>query len=304
MDENGSQNIEPKVNLQELLLQFGADYPIDVVDSPESPRLSEIAALDAEAFGEHQTLTEEDLKHILSKGGVILGHTEHSGRLISEATLILNANPKGPSLLECGLPEWLGYCDGAAVSKEYRGKGLQKQLLLARHEVAKAFGKEATAASVRQTNVISIKSMFKTGYVMLADSPQYYGESPEDARVVMLNDFEVGNPFAELDSDHEMLDEILRGVIDPSVLREKLSAGSDIISLAVHQSDEVKEEYNMAVATLLRNGYIGVACSDIDIGDSDGERANAMTFIRFESLPLDAAEAIRLRQREVQSIVG
>ena len=133
MDEQELLNSEPQPNLQELVAQYSSEYPIEVIDSPESPRLSEIAALDAEAFGGHQTLSEEDLKHIFNNGGVILGHTEADGRLISEATLVLNSDTEGPSLLERQLPSWLGYCDGAAVSTEYRGKGLQKQLLLARH---------------------------------------------------------------------------------------------------------------------------------------------------------------------------
>ncbi len=66
----------------------------------------------------------------------------------------------------------------------------------------------------------------------------------------------------------------------------------------------VQEDYNKAVATLLRNGYIGDVCNDIAIGDSGSERADAMTFIRLESLPLEAAETIKLRQQEVQAIVG
>ena len=291
--------------MQELVARYGVEYPIEVIDSSESPlRLAEIAALDGQAFGGHVTLSEDDLKHIFNNGGVILGHTETDGRLITEATLVLNVNEKGPSPLERQLPGWLGYCDGAAVSKDYRGKGLQKQLLLARHEVAKASDKEAVAASVRQANVTSIKSMIKTGYVMIADSPHYYGTDTTDARVVMLHDFKIGNPFAELDSDHEMLEDSLRGVIEPGQLQEKLSSGADIISLTVHQSDETDEEYNKAVATLLRNGYIGVACSDIDIGDSDSERADAMTFIKLGSLPVDTAESLRIRQKEVQAIVG
>ena len=187
MDERESANIEPQQSMQELVAQYGVEYPIEVIDSPESPRLAEIAALDGEAFGGHVTLSEEDLKHIFNNGGVILGHTETDGRLITEATLVLDADEKGPSPLERNLPEWLGYCDGAAVSKDYRGKGLQKQLLLARHEVAKSSGKEAAAASVRQANVTSIKSMIKTGYVMVADSPHYYGADISDARVVMLH---------------------------------------------------------------------------------------------------------------------
>lgn len=304
MDEQELVNVEPQQSMQELVAQYGVEYPIEIIDSPESPRLAEIAALDAEAFGGHVTLSEEDLRHIFGNGGVILGHTETDGRLITEATLVLNSDQEGPSPLERNLPEWLGYCDGAAVSKDYRGKGLQKQLLLARHEVAKSSGKEAAAASVRQANVTSIKSMIKTGYVMLADSPHYYGTDITDARVVMLHDFNIGNPFTELDSDHEMLEESLRGVIEPGQLQEKLSAGADIISLAVHQSDDTNEEYNIAVATLLRNGYIGVACSDIDIGDSDDERADAMTFIKLDSLPLETAESMRIRQKDIQAIVG
>lgn len=304
MNENETQNNELAKTTQEIVEQFSVDYPIEFIDSPESPRLSEVAALDAELFGSHQSLSEEEFREIVEKGGVILSHVGPGNQLISEASLMLTSAEDGPSSLERDLPEWLAYCDGAAVSKEYRGKGLQKQLLNAREAVAKEAGKEASAASVRQKNVTSIKSMMRGDYIMLADSPHYYGDEPKDARVVMLKDFELGNPLKELDSDHEMLENSLRGVIEPSAIQEKLDSGADVISIVVQQSDEVDEVYNQAVATLLRNGYIGVACSDIDIGDSDSERSDAMTFIRLESLPLEVAEAVKLRQKEVQSIVG
>lgn len=304
MDENERHNSEQKKTTQELVEQFGVDYPIEDIDSPENPRLGEVAALDAELMGSHQSLSEEGFREIVENGGVIISHVGPGNKLISEASLVLTSVEGGSSPLERGLPEWLAYCDGAAVSKDYRGKGLQKQLLNAREAVAKEEGKEATAASVRQRNVTSIKSMIKCGYIMIADAPHYYGDEVEDARVVMLKDFELGNPFEDLDSNHEMLEDSLRGIVEPSGIQEKLASGSDVISIAVQQSDELDEVYNQAVATLLRNGYIGVACNDIDIGDSDSERSDAMTFVKLESLPPDVAEAIKLRQEEIQSIVG
>ncbi len=303
MNENETQKQELTRTTQEVVAQFGIDYPIEVINSPESPRLAEVAALDAELFGEHQSLTEDEFREIVEKGGVILSHVGPENRLISEASLMLAPNEQGLSSLERNLPDWLAYCDGAAVAKEFRGKGLQKQLLNAREAVAKEANKEATAASVRQRNLASIKSMIRGGYVMIADAPTYYGDKPTDARVVMVKDFQIGNPFAELDSDHEMLEGSLRGVIEPSSVQEKLATGADVISVSVQQSDDVDETYNKAVAILLRNGYVGLSCNDIDIGDSDSERADAMTFVKIDSLPTENAEAIRLRQKEIQTIV-
>lgn len=289
---------------QEIVAQFGNDYPIEIITSPESPRLAEVASLDAELFGEHQSLTEDEFREIIEQGGVILSHVGPDNKLISEASLMLTSNEQGPSLLERNLPHWLAYCDGAAVAKEFRGKGLQKELLNAREAIAKEANKEATAASVRQRNLASIKSMIRGGYIMIADAPNYYGDRPTDARVIMMKDFQIGNPFTELDSDHEMLEDSLRGVVEPSSVQEKLSAGADVISVSVQQSDDVDEDYNQAVASLLRNGYIGVSCNDIDIGDSDSERADAMTFVRINSLPIESAEALRIRQKDLQTIVS
>ena len=304
MDENETIIPEPEQQIQEIVKQFGTDYPIEVMDNPESPRLAEVADIDAEAFKGQKKLTQEDFMHIFQNGGVILGHVGPDNKLISEASLLLATDPEGSSILERNMPGWLAYCDGAAVIKEFRGKGLQKQLLLAREEVAKLSKKEASGASVRQNNVASIRSMISTGYVMIADSPHYYGENDKDARVVMLKDFGIGNPFKDLDSDHELLDESLRGVIEPNNIQDKLAEGADVISVAVIQSEDVNSEYNRAVATLLRNGYIGVACNDIDIGDSDSERSDAMTFVKIDSLPLEVREPLRLRQKEIQSVVG
>lgn len=304
MDEVEKEKNEPVQEIQEIVRHFGTDYLIEVIDNPDSPRLTEVASIDAEAFKGQKKLEKEDFLHIFENGGVILGHVGPNNQLISEASLLLDADPEGASLLERNMPTWLGYCDGAAVIKEFRGKGLQKQLLLAREEVAKSSKKEASAASVRQNNVTSIRSMLNTGYVMIADSPHYYGDEEKDGRVVMLKDFKVGNPMKDLDSDHELLEESLRGVIDPQVIQDKLAQGADVISIAVTQSEIVNSEYNRAIATLLRNGYIGTSCNDIDIGDSDSERSDAMTFVKLDTLPLEVQEPIRLRQKEIQTIVG
>ena len=296
--------INPISSSQEMAKQESQDYKIEVITDPRSPRIAEVAALDAKLFGEHKSLPAESFIGIMESGGAVLGHVSEGGALISEASIILNPVEDGDCSLERMLPSWLAYCDGAAVATEYRGLGLQKQLLAARETFAVKAGKEASSASVRQKNIASVRSMLAKGYIMISDAPRYYGSAPEDARVVMLHDFKLGNPFINLDTTHEMLEPGIKGVVAPQGVLDKISDNADIISIPTEQSDEVDEEYNIAINRLLSHGYIGVACGDIDVGDGDTTATHAMTFLRIGALPAEVAESVLDRKRELDNIVA
>lgn len=291
-------------NIQEALIQIDSEYRLEIITNPESPLIVEVAALDKELFGPHKSLSAEGFARIVENGGVLFTHMDSEGAVISEASLVLNPGVSAETSLERNLPGWLGYCDGAAVSKEYRGKGLQKRLLQAREIASKEVGKDATGASVRHRNLASIRSMLKEGYVMIADAPQYYGDAPEDSRVFMLKEFSAGNPLNALNSDEDGLEDALKGTALLSEVPSKIECKQDVISLAVEQSDEVDSTYNAAVGQLLSNGYIGVACKDIDIADSDSERSSAMVFLRLESLPEDTRKTYELRQNELNAVLA
>ncbi len=293
-----------KRSMQETVNQVSHEFKIEVISDPHSPRIEEVAALDARLFGEHKSLPPEAFREILESGGAVLGHINESGALISEASIILNAVEDGECSLERELPQWLAYCDGAAVDTEYRGRGLQKQLLAAREAVAIEAGKEASSASVRQKNVASVRSMLAKGYILISDAPQYYGSAPEDDRVAMLHDFELGNPFNDLDTDHKMLERSIQGIIQPQDVLDRVAQKADVVSLPTEQSDEVDDVYNKAVSALLSNGYIGVACGDIDVGDGDAVATHAMTFLRVAALPPELANKVLNRKHELDLIVS
>lgn len=291
-----------QTNISEVIKQIESSLPIELIQDPNSPRIPEIASLDAESFGAHKSLTAEDLSGIIAKGGVLFGHISPEGKIVSEATLVLNADSEGLSTLERSLPAWLAYCDGAAVSQSHRGKGLQKELLTAREKVAEVKGKEASAASVRHRNLSSIRSMLRNGYVMIADAPGYYGDGEEDDRVVMLKQFSEDNPMSSLTIEHQALEIDHKGITQPVDVADKIDSNADVIGLPVQHSDEVDGHYNTAVAALLRNGYTGVACHDLDIGDSDGERESVMVFVKLDTLG-SLADKFSQRQSELQDLL-
>lgn len=305
MDEEAQPN--PNVNrpsaqrIHEILDAVETAYPLEIIVDPDDPLLESVAALDAGLFGPHKSLSREDFSELVEKGAVVYAHRDGEA-LISEATLVFNKDPEGDSSLERGLPSWLGYCDGAAVAENYRGKGLQRELLQARELTAKEAGKEATGASVRHRNLASIRSMLRSGYVMIADAPSYYGEGIENDRVVMLKDFSFQNQLEALRSDSDALEDSLQGMSSIDELDELLSKNTPLITLGVEQNDAVDSSYNQAVAKLLRNGYIGVSCHDLDVGDSDGERSNAMVFVLIDSMQ-GVKDSIRAKQQEVQTLL-
>lgn len=287
----------------EVLQQIETTFPIEIITDPESPRVQEVADLDAQLFGEHKSLPREAFAATISNGGAVFGHIGPGNKLISEASLILQAAPEtGECPLERSLPSWLAYCDGAAVSRDYRGRGLQKELLLAREKIAESVGMEASSASVRHRNVASIRSMFKCGYVLGGDAPGYYGNTAEDDRVVMIKQFGIENPLEDLD-----IEEAARGVDYKQItsleeVDQKITGSSDIIALVTVQSDEVDEQFNHALSALLRSGYIGVSCHDLDNGDSDGDQESALVFVKLATLgPI--AESMAPKLSELQQVL-
>src|SRR5690348_2659832 len=108
MTPENNQNQLQQVNVAEVLSRLETSYPIEVIDDLLSPRVQEVAALDAELFGEHKSLPAEAFADIIKNGGAVFGHVNEKGDLISEASLILESNPgSGDSTLERGLPSWL-----------------------------------------------------------------------------------------------------------------------------------------------------------------------------------------------------
>lgn len=289
--------------IAEALQHMETSFPIEIISDPNSPRVQEVADLDAKLFGEHKSLPKEAFAAIIENGGAVFGHVNPDNKLISEASLILNAAPAtGECPLERALPSWLAYCDGAAVSTEYRGRGLQKELLQAREKIAESVGKEASSASVRHRNLSSIRSMLKSGYMIAGDAPGYYGDAPEDDRIVMMKMFGVDNPLEGLDIQEAALGVDHKGINGLDEVGGKIQGGSDIISLVVQQSDEADGQLNEAMSDLLKNGYVGVSCHDLDIGDSDGDRESALVFVKLGTLGA-VGEKFGAKQQELQIVL-
>jgi ribosomal protein S18 acetylase RimI-like enzyme len=273
----------------EHVSQRPVDVTLEVITDPASSIITEIARLDQELFGTHKSLSEEDFSSILANGGMLFAHLNQNGIAISEASLVLNPSEQAETAIERSLPSWLAYCDGAAVSEDYRGLGLQKDLLRARESAAKDAGKEAIGASVRHRNLASIRSMFSAGYVMIADSPTFYGSSPEDARIFMLKEFSIESPAASHGLNFKV---------------GKLVLAQNAILVPTVHSDEIDEDYNKTVGLILGNGYIGTSCGDIDDRSVNALRLSAMIFRPLGSMTESCGDAYAARQEQLKAIIG
>lgn len=285
-----NQGTEPIPGFNEITSEFGEVYEeaglsLEVYGRENEKEITEVALLDQEIFGEHKSLPKEGFMRIVENGGYVLGVRDRGGRLLAEASLVLNNNPEsGDSQLERQLPDYMAYCDGAAVHQSQRKKGIQKWLLRSRESKAAEAGKTVMSASVRHRNIPSIKSMLKEGYVVVCDAPHYYGEGAEDSRILLVKVMEEANPMDALRADEEGIDFEHRGVTGLKDIDLAISEREDIISLEFQYSDEVDESFNGGVAKLLRSGYVGVSCHDVDIGDSDGERSSVLVFVRRDTV--------------------
>jgi hypothetical protein len=144
--------------------------------------------------------------------------------------------------------------------------------------------------------------MLRNGYSMIADAPGYYGDGIDNDRVVMLKRFDLENSLDHLSIDDDSLPNTLQGLTEPTAMDDKIASGADVIAILTKQSDEVDSVYNLTVSKLLRSGYAGVACNDLDVGDSDGGRESAMVFVRLATLG-ENAELSSQRQSELQTIL-
>jgi ribosomal protein S18 acetylase RimI-like enzyme len=253
-----------------------ATYPIDVIRHPEHPALAEVATLDRSAFGDRDAIPEDRLRDMVSDGGVVLLQRTPDGSIVSEAALVLEPHGSSPVSIERELPEWAGYCAGAAVDSSGQGHGLQRELLRAREALTRSAGKSAVASSVRQGNLKSIRSMLKTGYVVACDAPELYGRGLLGDRIVTLKLFDI-----------EIVSEIPNG---------------EAVELEVRQSDVPEAAHNAAMAKLLDDGYVGIACRDHEDSGSEDRRC-VMSFAPIESWAPEHAEYVRKRIAELQRIV-
>ncbi len=266
---------------------------LDVIADAGDPRIAAVAALDRDLFGPHQSLDEAALRALLAAGGLLFVHQDPGGELVTEAALVLGANPAGPSALDRRLPPGLGYCDGAAVAPAWRRKGLQQALLRAREEAARARGLEGLCASVRHGNLASVRAMARRGFAMAVDSPRHFGRRPQDARVVMLKMF-------EWMPDAEPARAVPPGpALAPAQVAPRVADRCPVIELAARQGDAVDPVHDAAVASLLRAGYLGVAC----VPAATGGGTFVLRFVRGDTLAGPGAARLRAAQVEVQALV-
>ncbi len=278
-------------------------YSMEAYDIDSKDYLAEVAALDAELFGQHKSLPVEGFVSVVENGGIVLGIRDGTGSLVGEASVILNNSPEdGDSQIERSLPSNMAYCDGAAIHPSARGKGLQRWLLRAREMVALAAGKELISASVRHRNLASIKSMLREGYFVVADAPHYYGDSTEDARIFLVKVVGSPNPMNMLTLDYNDSASMIAGITDPTTVPQSMSERRDIIALSVENSDDVDEHFNSQIALLLRGGYVAVNSHEIDLQGNIASKNSAIMFVRVASVESELFDKLSDIQRLLHNI--
>lgn len=160
-------------------------YFVEIVPHDDLDTLAEMAELDQILFGEHKSLTRQELKNT-QEHGELMAIRDEGGRMIAEAQVIIAATPDAEEPLVKVLPQKSSYLEGYAVTPEYRGTGTGIAILRAIESISREANKEDIWATVRVENAASIRNLTKEGYQIIGYAADYYGdEGLSGARLVM-----------------------------------------------------------------------------------------------------------------------
>lgn len=291
MESMNQDNIQ---TIEDFIQYFREDYAdsgliAEVINKGQIDKFQELAALDSELFGEYKSLTPNDFQRITETGGMIMAVREGGigGALVAEATLILDAYAEAPSILERKLPPTMAYCNGVGVVERHRGKGLERSLLQFRELAALDAMKRVMSVSVRVQNIASIISLLREGYIITSYVDDYfYHDSTETgiSRFVMTKIIGVYNELVDLNAIDDRFDYVSKGVTPLKALDEVLIQQSPMIVVAIdNDKRDSLSNSELAIGKILQQNYVGVACHDLDIADSDGQSSYGLVFVRLDT---------------------
>ncbi|HEV7423785.1 MAG TPA: hypothetical protein VGO21_01190 [Candidatus Paceibacterota bacterium] len=254
------------------------EFPVKTIDTLTQDILLQMVALEQSAWG--RTTTTEELAEWLQ--GALVGAIYSGDQMIGNVITRTVANPESDQLVLKRLPpeSWNG--DGTAIHPHFRGKRLQKALLLSRIELARQSEKETIISTVRPENGASLRNIISTGARILAYSSDYYPKSDDPARLVWEND-----------------------LIKPATAEEKIEKKDgefpDIV-IEVRSGEEVDIEAQKAISEILSKEYIGVAVQTLG-KDKGVPTSSAIVFRHLSNFPPDVEKRLRERKKKIQEIL-
>jgi ribosomal protein S18 acetylase RimI-like enzyme len=145
----------------------------------EKSELNDIAMLDNEAFGEHQSISSELLFDIFKQRGILV--YRDSGKIVAYSLCVFKSN-----FLSTPIGEMDVLFYGTYVRPYFRGQSIGKALALAQESKAIEMGKNNALLSVRPENHVSILMRLNLGFEIEKYIPHYFGNNEEqDGRFVL-----------------------------------------------------------------------------------------------------------------------
>jgi len=282
-------NEDPLKKLQSAPTEFSPsnelEFPVKILDLNNPNTWEQVAPgileLENKAWEYDPPLDLDDLKKLVK--GAIVGVIYSEGKIVGNVMTRVEAEPNGNERIVKRLPLESLKGDGTAVLPDFRGRELQKILLLSRLDLARQLKKETILSYVLSNNGASLKNIINTGARILAYFPDYFKDNENPARLVWEND-----------------------LVIPSMPDEKIEKKEgkfpDII-IEIQSGDKVDIKAKEALAKILSEDYIGIS---VQSGGSDGVKALSNTRIMFRHLsnfPPDTQTRLRERKKKIQEIV-
>jgi len=146
--------------------------------------IADLVALDNAVFGVHQSVSEIELKEVISKGFILVVETKQ-GQIVGQSQVLL----KSSNILNYPLKDFQAFAFGTGIINSYQGNGIGSILRKGQILIAKEFGKEQVLATCRLENYYSLKSLFKLGYFGNKLYKNYYGSLESGGgRISVCND--------------------------------------------------------------------------------------------------------------------
>lgn len=249
------------------------------LDKVTPEMLPEMVALEETIW--HRKITTEELAEWLK--GAVVGAIYSGDKMIGNVITRTEAQKgTGQMILENLPPESLN-ADGSAVLPDFRGRGLQKTLLLSRIELARNLGKETIVSTVRAENGASLRNIINSGARILAYSLDYYPNTEDPARLIWENDLKIPN--------------------ERSNVEEKKNVKFPDVMLNVKSGEEADLKAQQEIAKILSGDYIGIAVNTSKKDEMGVPLDSTIVFRHLSSFSPDVAKRLRERKQKIQEML-
>ncbi len=170
------------LKVDELITKSGEHRVILIGLADSENEWLEAKQLDDLAFQQHHGISMEELTSIVKSGGaIILIREKETRQLIAEAQILFRQIDQ----LSYILPDREAFNYGVAVNPDFQGCGLGKKLIQYVDLLATEGHSETLSLTVRAENYTSIKLHTDLGFRIVGYLPNFYGNNPSNARLLM-----------------------------------------------------------------------------------------------------------------------